>query len=396
MNPTTPSSGKSLDPERHASVIQAMHAHNLDLLLCATPASVRLVSGYWPVMGNSVAAVSREGAVYAIVPEDERELAQATTAAECIDYQPHTLERLTTAPEALLEPLQTLAKRLGSRPRNIGISVSDAVEPGSYVAHNRMQNFLQPLVEQAFPNAAFHATKEMLTGLEAVKTPREIAVIRRACERAAAGFAAAPAAIAAGRREDEVAADVQAAYERTANQGFERGFGKFFCMSGPNSVKAAGAYARTRSRVLEQGDLVMIHANTTGDGLWTDLTRTYTVGTPSAEHTRMRTAIDEARSAALEAIAGDVLASRVDQAARDILSNRGFGPAFKHAVGHGVGFAAADANALPRLHPKSSDILAVGMTFNIEPAIYLEGIGGMRHCDVIACGSNGAHILSCF
>jgi Xaa-Pro aminopeptidase len=65
-------------------------------------------------------------------------------------------------------------------------------------------------------------------------------------------------------------------------------------------------------------------------------------------------------------------------------------------VGHGVGLSAANANALPRLHPQSPDVLAAGMTFNIEPAVYLEGTGGMRHCDVVVCGNEGADVLSCF
>ena len=45
----------------------------------------------------------------------------------------------------------------------------------------------------------------------------------------------------------------------------------------------------------------------------------------------------------------------------------------------------ANPDALPRIRPPSPDVLAAGMTFNIEPAIYIEGAGGMRHCDVVAC-----------
>ena len=107
-------------------------------------------------------------------------------------------------------------------------------------------------------------------------------------------------------------------------------------------------------------------------------------------------AIDEARSAALEAIRPGTQASAVDAAARRVLTEHGFGKEFKHAVGHGVGFAAADPGALPRLHPKSPDELQAGMTFNIEPAIYIEGKGGMRHCDVVACTEDGAEVLTDF
>ncbi len=69
------------------------------------------------------------------------------------------------------------------------------------------------------------------------------------------------------------------------------------------------------------------------------------------------------------------------------MQRHGFGDAFRHSTGHGVGFAAANANGIPRIHPKSSDVLEEGMTFNIEPAAYFDGYGGMRHCDVVACNS---------
>jgi Xaa-Pro dipeptidase len=86
----------------------------------------------------------------------------------------------------------------------------------------------------------------------------------------------------------------------------------------------------------------------------------------------------------------------VDGAARSVLDSHGFGAAFKHATGHGVGFTGADGHALPRIHPESSDILEAGMTFNIEPAIYLEDVGGMRHCDVVACTLDGVEVLTDF
>jgi Xaa-Pro aminopeptidase len=78
------------------------------------------------------------------------------------------------------------------------------------------------------------------------------------------------------------------------------------------------------------------------------------------------------------------------------LAERGFASEFKHGLGHGVGFNAIDHNAPPRLHPVSTDKLETGMVFNIEPAIYIEGYGGIRHCDMVAVGTGGAEILTDF
>jgi Xaa-Pro dipeptidase len=79
-----------------------------------------------------------------------------------------------------------------------------------------------------------------------------------------------------------------------------------------------------------------------------------------------------------------------------VIRQRGFSGTFKHALGHGVGFAAIDHDAHPRIHPKSTEVLEPGMVFNIEPAIYLDGITGMRHCDVVALTDSGPQVLTPF
>jgi len=86
----------------------------------------------------------------------------------------------------------------------------------------------------------------------------------------------------------------------------------------------------------------------------------------------------------------------VDGAAREIMRSHGVAESFKHSTGHGVGFAAADHDALPRLAPDSPDLLESGMVLNIEPALYFDGIGGVRHCDIVQVTENGAHWLTPF
>jgi len=98
----------------------------------------------------------------------------------------------------------------------------------------------------------------------------------------------------------------------------------------------------------------------------------------------------------VHAIRPGAKASDVDHAAREVLTHGGFGKQFRHSTGHGVGFSSISHNARPRLHPKSPETLETGMVFNVEPAIYIEGLGGIRHCDVIAVTSKGAKVLTAF
>jgi hypothetical protein len=66
----------------------------------------------------------------------------------------------------------------------------------------------------------------------------------------------------------------------------------------------------------------------------------------------------------------------------------------RHGTGHGVGFAAVHHNAWPRLHPASDDVLQPGMVFNVEPAIYLNGHGGLRLCDLVGVHDDGVELLT--
>ncbi len=386
----------AIDSQRRATIVEALKASQLQALATVSPQEVLLLTGYWPVMGASLALVTRDGEVCAVVPEDELDLARATSNANVTTYQPHSLDNLLKCSEALIEPLKRLTARLHLSSDQIGMDLRASLQPGSYLATNQFRASISQIFFTVLPGAAVVSADCMLDRLKSAKTAVEIAQIRHASRLTASAFAEAERAIVPGRREDEVAADIGAAFARIAGEGFARGYGYFFCMSGPNSAKAAAAYARTRRRVIKESDLVMIHANTVGDGYWTDITRTFVAGNPSGEQKKMHEAVAEAHAAALAAIAPGVSAKLVDKAARDVLKEHGFGAEFKHATGHGVGFAAANPDAMPRVHPLSPDVLTAGMTFNIEPAIYIDGAGGMRHCDVVACTESGAEVLTDF
>jgi Xaa-Pro aminopeptidase len=167
-------------------------------------------------------------------------------------------------------------------------------------------------------------------------------------------------------------------------------------MSGPNGSRAYLAFARSTDRRLARGDLVLVHCNSYADGYWTDITRTYVLGAPSARQREMYDAVLAARSAALEAIRPGARAADVDGAARRTLASRGFGDGFRHGTGHEVGFGAVAHTAPPRLHPTSPDVLETGMVFNVEPAIYIDDVAGLRHCDVVAVTEAGARVLTPF
>jgi Xaa-Pro aminopeptidase len=377
---------------------QALHAAGLDALICSLPANVLMTSGYWPVVGTSLAVVVRGGPIVVLAPEDERDLTPAGWMDEVRTFQPGSLEKLTNAQDALKKPLHDLGRELSLAGKRIGHETGPAYEESSYASMHLFRGGLEDLLRRTLNNPQLMPADEHVVRLRARMAPEEVNRVRKACSIAGKAFQAGARGLEAGLKETEAAAlfHEPLATEGVGYEGIERAGGFTFCMSGPNSAKAYGAYARSRARRLSDGDLVLVHCNSYADGYWTDITRTYHLGRPDDRTRSLYDAVFAARQAALSAIRLGVTGAEVDRAARQVLESRGLGPHFKHSTGHGVGFAAINHNARPRLHPRSPDVLEVGMVFNVEPAVYFEGQGGLRHCDVVTVTENGPEVLTPF
>jgi Xaa-Pro aminopeptidase len=378
------------DLERVERLQEGMEQAGLDAIVCSLPENVLLLTGYFPVVGTSVAIATRDGHVTVVAPDDERELAACSGADRVLTFQPGSLDQITGAVEAIKEPLREL--RLNGLVT--GYECGASYQPASYVSMHLYGSALTELLE----GAVLRPASELLARMKAVLTPIETDRVHRACRVAEIAFEQGAKALGAGLKETEAAANFGVPLT-TAGTGFEgvsRADGSVFCMSGTNSSKAFGAYARSRAKHICITDFVLTHCNSHADGYWTDITRTYCMGPANERQEKMYRAVLEARNAALEAIRPGVKASEVDRAAREILRSHGFGDQFKHGTGHGVGFAAINHNARPRIHPASDDRLECGMVFNVEPAIYFEDLGGLRHCDVVAVTETGVDVLTPF
>ncbi len=387
------------DAERIDRIGRALDTGGLAALVCALPSNVLLLSGYWPVVGTSVAVATAEGAVGVAAAEDELDLVAGGWADVCEPFAPGSLQELPSLMDALAGPLGRTLRRLGVTAGRIGYERGPMLEPSSYAGTNRYATAIPALVGALCPAATLVDADETLGGLRAVLTRRELARLRLACRVAAGAFRTGAASIVPGAPEREVAATFRAPLEAYADREGDallRAGGFTWCMAGPDAALAYRSYARTRKRRIRSGDAVMVHCNSFVDGFWTDITRTYHTG-PADERVReLFEAVLDARRAALAAIAPGVPARAVDRAAREVLAARGLGDAFRHGTGHGVGFAAIDPNARPRIHPASNDVLEPGMVFNVEPAVYLEGWGGLRQCELVAVTDEGVELLTPF
>lgn len=383
--------------DRNDRIVDAMARADLDALICAFPANVLLLSGYWPVIGTALAFASRDGRTVVLAPEDERGLAERGWADAIHTFQPGSLAEIRTLSTALRQPLEQIARELGLGSGRIGYEHGPMSEPATYSAMNTYGASLADVLRNALGGASLTPADDVLTELRSVKTPHEVDRLRSACVIAGTAFETGSADLGIGMRETEIAAGFRTpmSVQGVSDDG-GRADGFTWCMSGANAAEAFGAYARSRAKRVDRGDFVLVHCNSYLDGYWTDITRTYCAGDPDERQRHLYEAVLAARSAALDTIRPGARAADVDHAARDELSARGLGEAFKHATGHGVGFGAIDGGSPPRLHPASPDRLEPGMVFNVEPAVYFDGYGGLRHCDVVVVTETGVEVLTPF
>lgn len=386
------------DKERIERIRDHLKKSEMDAIVCALPMNVLLLTGYWPIVGTAIAIVTREGQSIILAPSDEKELADAAGADEVRTFETGSLDEMRSPIDAVRRPLRTAVRDLGLERGRVGYEGGVYHEPVSYASINLYGEALCELLEDLLSSGSVESANELLTSLRSTKTPHEIGRIRRACEIAEVAFTTGYGHLETGLKETGLAALFEAPLSTygIGYAGVARAGGFVFCMSGGNSASAHGAYARSRDRAIEPGDFALVHCNSYADGYWTDITRTYILGRSDRKKAGMYDAVFEARQAALDSIRPGEKASAVDAAARGVLRKCGFGAAFKHPAGHGVGFAAIDHNAQPRLHPKSRDILESGMVFNVEPAIYIDGVGGLRHCDMVAVTEAGCEVLTSF
>jgi Xaa-Pro aminopeptidase len=154
-----------------------------------------------------------------------------------------------------------------------------------------------------------------------------------------------------------------------------------------------GAFPHHHSgeRVLKANEAVLIDIGGRSDGYPSDMTRVAFCGEPSAEFRKVHAVLERAVSAAVAAAKPGVPAKTVDKAARDVITDAGYGEFFLHRTGHGMGI---DIHEPPYITATAETILEEGHVFSIEPGIYLAGKFGIRLEEIVILRGNRAEVLS--
>lgn len=265
-------------------------------------------------------------------------------------------------------------------------SALELAGPTIGVEPNHLRVLELQYLQNAMPDVQFVSAELVLAGLRMRKDPGEVAAMRQAVKIAQEALLATLPFIQPGRSEKAIASELVSNLLRL---GSEPALPFFPIVSGgPNS---ANPHATPGDRELAEGDLLVIDWGAAYEGYFSDLTRTFAIGSVKDEYRLIAELVLQANTSGRAAGKPGIPAGDVDRAARGVITSAGYGEFFTHRTGHGLG---REEHEPPYMYAENGLILQPGMTYTVEPGIYLPGHGGVRIEDNIVVTEAGCETLS--
>jgi Xaa-Pro aminopeptidase len=348
---------------RQTRLQSVLRRNRLDVLLVTHLPNLRYLTGFTGSAG--VLLVSEKKTV---LFTDGRYKEQARTEVESA----HVMVGRKPALAAAGEWLNANGKKLGIKALGVEaqhMTVAERSQLQKVLRSNLRLREASPLVEE----------------LRMVKDEEEINCLRAAVRLGSGLFDVALRMIRPGRKEIEVAAEMEYEARKAGAEGmsFETIIASGSRSALPHGRASAVAIPATGFVVCDFGIILA--------GYCSDMTRTVHVGKLSGDAQKMYDSVREAQQAAIDQVRPEVSVGEVDQAARRMLIARGLGKYFTHSTGHGVGLEIHEA---PRVAKGQHELLRSGMVITIEPGVYVPGVGGVRIEDMVVVSESGCEVLT--
>jgi D-alanyl-D-alanine dipeptidase len=259
--------------------------------------------------------------------------------------------------------------------------VGGANGPVKAAVGNQLWSMFLLELQKVLPEAEWSKASEVMKALRITKFPDEVQLLKDAAAIADKAFSDIVKLQFSGRAEREVMGDIN---NLLLKYGQEK---MLFCIvgSGPNGAQP---HHHTGDRVIEPGDVVVLDFGGAYKGYCSDMTRTVLVegGTPDPDFEKVYNLVNQARAAGHKQAKPGVSCESVDAAARQVITDGGYGQYFVHRTGHGIGM---EVHEEPYIVGGNGLTLEPGMAFSIEPGIYLPGRFGVRIEDIAVVTENG-------
>jgi Xaa-Pro dipeptidase len=346
-----------------------LQEQHISLALITSSPNVFYLSGFWCDPHERLLAllVFPEGEPVLICPQMETARARQTGwGYEIIDY------------DDTANPWELIARHVQAR----NIAVEQIAVEKSHLSLERYEQLHTYFQVHAWLNA-----EEKLRQLRMIKDEKEIAILRQAAQLADYAVELGVNAIREGKTELDIIAAIE--YEMKRKGVRDMSFATMV-LTGKNTANPHGVPGQTP---IQRGDFVLFDLGVIVDGYCSDITRTVVFGSATEEQKAIYDTVLRAQLAAIDACKPGVPIGAVDRAARTVIEQAGYGPYFTHRVGHGLGI---EIHEYPSMNATNAKPLERGMTFTIEPGIYVPSIGGVRIEDDVFIADDGVGILTAY
>ncbi|MFP7478099.1 M24 family metallopeptidase [Terribacillus saccharophilus] len=351
------------------TLLHQLKGAQADSVFITSMENVYYVSNYYTDPHERLVAVfaDQKDAPLLILPAMEKEDAlQAGWKEEMLTYHDH---------EDVWQLFKNHLKERGRIPASMGIEKD-------HMSVLRLELLKHILPDTAFPNAT-----ELLQDLRNIKDKKEYTLLKQAAVLADLGVKKGIEAIAAGKSELQIVAELEYALKQEGVRSMS------FATTVLSGAKTASPHGTPDGKQIAPGDLVLFDLGVIFEGYCSDITRTVAYKHVTADqqhiHDTVRIALEKATAASK---AGTAIAE-IDRAARGHIEQAGYGEYFTHRVGHGLGIG---IHEFPSLSSNNTQAMQEGMCYTIEPGIYLPGVGGVRIEDDIFLTKNGPDVLTAY
>jgi len=349
-------------PARLAALRDALTAAHIDALVLTSLPNVRYLTGF---SGSS-----------ALLLVTERDLHFIT------DFRYDTQVRDEVGD---LATIRIEAQSLWTGLWNLGATLSGIEVVGFESAHLLHRDFQRLLTDGT--RWQWRPQVNLVEALRESKDLGEVALIRQAGEMAIRALRKTLTEVRPGLTELNVAGILEKTLRDEGSEDFP------FATIVASGPRAALPHARASSRVIERGDLLLLDFGAQHKGYCSDITRTVVMGPASSEQREIYEIVRHANAVASKSVRAGMKGQDADGLARRYIEDRGYGDAFGHSLGHGLGLEVHEA---PRLAKTVETLLGAGAVVTIEPGIYRPGWGGVRIEDDVHLAPSGPEILTDF
>ena len=224
-------------------------------------------------------------------------------------------------------------------------------------------------------NQAFVEKQSLINKPRRIKDAEEIKKISEAERLGDEAFSHILGKIKAGVTEREIALEIEFFMKKHGAAALS------FETIAASGLRSAMPHGTATDKVVENGDFLTLDFGCVFEGYCSDMTRTVVVGKASDKQREIYNIVLKAQETAIGMIEEGAVCCDIDAAARNIISESGYGDNFGHGLGHSVGI---EIHENPSFTPKCDTKLANGHVITVEPGIYIEGFGGVRIEDLIA------------